>query len=128
MASANFPVGHFTHVFIDESGQAIEPEALIAVAGILTIDPGIHCGQLVLAGDPQQLGPILRSPIAQEYGLGKEKSLGDFTCDYMLDHFSSQEEVLTSFIKVYNKLKILSTITIIGRYYFKFSCEPVADS
>lgn len=71
MASANFPVGHFTHVFIDESGQAIEPEALIAVAGILTIDPGIHCGHLVLAGDPQQLGPILRSPMAQEYGLGK---------------------------------------------------------
>lgn len=70
LASANFPVGHFTHVFIDESGQAIEPEALIAVAGILTIDPGIHCGQLVLAGDPQQLGPILRSPIAQEYDLG----------------------------------------------------------
>lgn len=70
LASANFPVGHFTHVFIDESGQAIEPEALIAVAGILTIDPGVHCGQLVLAGDPQQLGPILRSPIAQEYGLG----------------------------------------------------------
>lgn len=99
MASANFPVGHFTHVFIDESGQAIEPEALIAVAGILTIDPGIHCGQLVLAGDPQQLGPILRSPIAQEYGLGKGKSLGDYTCDYMLDHFSFLEEVLASFIK-----------------------------
>ncbi|XP_061178747.1 putative helicase MOV-10 [Saccostrea echinata] len=70
LASANFPAGHFSHVFIDESGQAIEPEALIAIAGILTVDPGLNCGQLVLAGDPQQLGPILRSPIAQQYGLG----------------------------------------------------------
>ena len=58
-------------MFIDESGQAIEPEALIAIAGILTIDSETRCSQLVLAGDPQQLGPILRSPIAQEYGLGK---------------------------------------------------------
>ena len=71
LASANFPTGHFSHVFIDESGQAIEPEALIAIAGILTIDSETRCSQLVLAGDPQQLGPILRSPIAQEYGLGK---------------------------------------------------------
>ncbi|XP_078339905.1 putative helicase MOV-10 isoform X1 [Crassostrea virginica] len=70
LASANFPTGHFSHVFIDESGQAIEPEALIAIAGILTIDSETECSQLVLAGDPQQLGPILRSPIALEYGLG----------------------------------------------------------
>lgn len=78
LASANFPAGHFSHVFIDESGQAIEPEALISIAGILTVDPGLDCGQLVLAGDPQQLGPILRSPIAQQYGLGKCKQLIEF--------------------------------------------------
>ena len=30
--------GHFSHIFIDESGQAHEPEAIIPVAGLA--DPG----------------------------------------------------------------------------------------
>lgn len=73
LSSANFPTGHFSHVIVDEAGHAVEPELLIGVAGILNIDPHIPggCGQLVLAGDPQQLGPILRSPFAIKYGLGK---------------------------------------------------------
>ncbi|KAM5180413.1 helicase MOV-10 [Mantella aurantiaca] len=67
LASANFPSDHFTHVFIDESGHAVEPECVTAVAGILDVMKG---GQLVLAGDPKQLGPVLRSPLAIEHGLG----------------------------------------------------------
>ncbi|XP_064354277.1 helicase MOV-10 [Dromaius novaehollandiae] len=73
LASANFPPGHFTHVFIDECGHAAEPESVVAVAGILAAtDPDTNPGggQLVLAGDPQQLGPVLRSPLAAEHGLG----------------------------------------------------------
>ncbi|XP_056414270.1 helicase MOV-10 [Hyla sarda] len=67
LVSAQFPPGHFTHVFIDESGHAVEPECITAVAGILDVTEG---GQLVLAGDPQQLGPVLRSPFAIDHGLG----------------------------------------------------------
>ena len=71
IASANFPPGHFSHVFIDECGHATEPEALIALAGILESD---MCepdgGQVVFAGDPEQLGPVLRSPVAIKHGLG----------------------------------------------------------
>ncbi|XP_078595010.1 putative helicase MOV-10 [Branchiostoma floridae x Branchiostoma japonicum] len=66
LASANFPTGHFTHIFIDESGHAVEPEAVIPVSGLLSPELG---GQLVLAGDPKQLGPVLRSPVAIEHGL-----------------------------------------------------------
>jgi len=61
---------HFTHIFIDEAGHATEPETTIALAGLLD-KAKWEGGQVVLAGDPRQLGPIIRSPIAEEYGLGK---------------------------------------------------------
>uniref|UniRef100_A0A674N571 Mov10 like RISC complex RNA helicase 1 n=1 Tax=Takifugu rubripes TaxID=31033 RepID=A0A674N571_TAKRU len=58
-------VGHFTHVFLDEAGQATEPEALIPIAFISERD-----GQIVLAGDPCQLGPVIKSKIAAAFGMG----------------------------------------------------------
>ncbi|KAJ8047421.1 RNA helicase Mov10l1 [Holothuria leucospilota] len=60
--------GHFTHVFIDEAGQATEPEAMVVVALSVGRD-----GQSILAGDPCQLGPVLRSDLAKRFGL--EQSL-----------------------------------------------------
>lgn len=57
------PRGHFSHIFIDEAGQALEPEAMIAIrtmAGPRT--------NVVLSGDPRQLGPIVRSPVATKLG------------------------------------------------------------
>ena len=70
LVSAMFPRNHFTHIFIDEAGHATEPECIIPVADLL--DPNHpRGGQLVLAGDPKQLGPILRSPISVKYGLGE---------------------------------------------------------
>ncbi|KAM9596015.1 LOW QUALITY PROTEIN: helicase MOV-10 [Morphnus guianensis] len=73
LVSANFAPGFFSHVFIDECGQAVEPESMVAIAGLLTAmdqETNPNGGQLVLAGDPQQLGPVLRSPLAIEHGLG----------------------------------------------------------
>ncbi|NXM28746.1 SDE3 helicase, partial [Oxyruncus cristatus] len=73
LVSANFPPGFFSHVFIDECGHAVEPESVVAIAGLLTpMDEKTNPtgGQLVLAGDPKQLGPVLTSPLATEHGLG----------------------------------------------------------
>ncbi|XP_057401942.1 helicase MOV-10 isoform X2 [Balaenoptera acutorostrata] len=71
LVSAQFPIDHFTHIFIDEAGHSMEPESLVAIAGLMEVkeadNPG---GQLVLAGDPRQLGPVLRCPLTQKHGLG----------------------------------------------------------
>ncbi|KAF7656034.1 hypothetical protein LDENG_00046930 [Lucifuga dentata] len=66
LVAANIPLGHFTHMFLDEAGRPFETECLIPVAGLLNVE----CTQLVLAGDPKQLGPVVKSPIAMKYGLG----------------------------------------------------------
>lgn len=51
-------------VFIDEAAQACEPEVNCAI-GVL------NGSQIVLAGDPKQLGPFSSSKVAQDYGYGK---------------------------------------------------------
>ena len=63
LVSGEIPERHFTHMFIDEAGHSLQPECLVPLAGMFSTEtPG--GGQLVLAGDPQQLGPVLRSPVA----------------------------------------------------------------
>ncbi|KAJ9601053.1 hypothetical protein L9F63_000788, partial [Diploptera punctata] len=71
LVSGGIPAGHFSHLFIDECGQAVEPETLIPLAGLFGSkeDTGRLLGQWILVGDPKQLGPILRSPVAKKLGL-----------------------------------------------------------
>ncbi|XP_019329594.1 PREDICTED: RNA helicase Mov10l1 [Aptenodytes forsteri] len=57
-------LGHFTHVILDEAGQASEPESLIPIGLISEAN-----GQIVLVGDPKQLGPVIKSKIALAFGL-----------------------------------------------------------
>uniref|UniRef100_T1IYZ0 RNA helicase n=1 Tax=Strigamia maritima TaxID=126957 RepID=T1IYZ0_STRMM len=65
LVQAAFSTRHFTHVFIDEAGQSIEPESLIPLTGLIDCQQKGKSlgGTLVLAGDPRQLGPVLRSKI-----------------------------------------------------------------
>ncbi|XP_034452521.1 putative helicase mov-10-B.2 isoform X2 [Hippoglossus hippoglossus] len=78
LVTGGIPSGHFTHVFVDEAGHAVETESLIPLAGLLHA----QTGQVVLAGDPKQLGPILRSPFALKHGLGVS------LLQRMMTHFS----------------------------------------
>ncbi|KAH7924376.1 P-loop containing nucleoside triphosphate hydrolase protein [Leucogyrophana mollusca] len=73
------PRGHFSHIFADEAGQATEPEVMI---GINTMSD--NSTNIILSGDPKQLGPIIRSGVARELGLETsylERLMGTSTYD-----------------------------------------------
>lgn len=65
LAQFGITADHFDAVLIDEAGQATEPETLAAFAPVI----GTRT-QLVLAGDPMQLGPVIQSSFAEQHGLG----------------------------------------------------------
>lgn len=80
---AYLPASHaFSHVIVDEAGQATEPECLCSLSGALCESAapgslsaavsrgGLGAGRIVLAGDPHQLGPVLQSKEAAKAGLG----------------------------------------------------------
>ncbi|KAJ7096045.1 RNA helicase [Mycena epipterygia] len=56
--------GHFSHIFVDEAGQATEPEVMLPIKS--SADKFTN---VVLAGDNKQLGPIISSRIARSLGL-----------------------------------------------------------
>ncbi|KAA1476102.1 P-loop containing nucleoside triphosphate hydrolase protein [Dentipellis sp. KUC8613] len=58
------PRGHFSHIFVDEAGQATEPEVMIAVKTMADLKTNV-----ILSGDPKQLGPIIRSAVARKLEL-----------------------------------------------------------
>ncbi|KAH6904502.1 helicase MOV-10 [Coprinopsis sp. MPI-PUGE-AT-0042] len=60
---------HWTHLLIDEAAQGSEPELCISTSVVLPspehVGRGTFVPQLVLCGDPNQLGPIVTSEVAR---------------------------------------------------------------
>ena len=65
--SHDLPKGFFHFLAVDEAGQAFETEIVGTFGLLLDSTDG---GQLVLCGDPKQLGPIVHSDHAKSLGLG----------------------------------------------------------
>ncbi|XP_022719235.1 probable RNA helicase SDE3 [Durio zibethinus] len=68
--------GHFSHIFLDEAGQASEPESMVPIANLCRKETVV-----VLAGDPKQLGPVIFSKDADAFGLGKSYLERLFECE-----------------------------------------------
>ncbi|KIY70065.1 P-loop containing nucleoside triphosphate hydrolase protein [Cylindrobasidium torrendii FP15055 ss-10] len=69
---------HWTHLIVDEAAQGSEPELLIPLTVAMPFAPpdgrnvtsvGVDVPQLVLCGDPNQLGPMITSEKARVYEL-----------------------------------------------------------
>lgn len=106
-------LGHFTHIFIDEAGFCMESELIVAIAGNLDLAKT----QLVLAGDPKQLGPVIRSPFAKEYKLNislLERIMSNFQLYKRESDQEFNQEVITKLIKNYRShpdiLKVVSDL------------------
>jgi helicase MOV-10 len=66
LQNLNVPIGHFSHIVIDEAAQADEPLVMIPILSFSNTYTNI-----ILAGDSNQLGPTIKSPTAKRSGLGK---------------------------------------------------------
>jgi len=65
LQTLNVPRGHFSHIVIDEAAQAEEPLAMIPIMTFANADTNV-----ILAGDPNQFSPAIKSRIASSAGLG----------------------------------------------------------
>ncbi|KAJ6648786.1 putative helicase mov-10-B.2 [Pseudolycoriella hygida] len=71
LAQGNISKDHFTHLFIDECESAAETYTLIPIVGICSSSNSINAN-IILSGDPLQLGPIVRSNISKNMQLSEE--------------------------------------------------------
>lgn len=85
--------GHFSHIFLDEAGQASEPETMVPLSNLCRKDTVV-----VLAGDPMQLGPVIFSRDAEMYGLGKSYLERLFECKFYHD---GDENYVTKLVQNY---------------------------
>nr|XP_029731597.1 helicase MOV-10-like [Aedes albopictus] len=65
LVQAKIKEKHFSYVIVDECGSAKEITSLVAIGGLATCHDEIHAS-IVLAGDPKQLGPVIRNDYLKE--------------------------------------------------------------
>ncbi|GAA0156850.1 RNA helicase [Lithospermum erythrorhizon] len=85
--------GHFSHIFLDEAGQASEPETMVPLAHLYE-----ECTVVVVAGDPMQLGPVVYSKDAENLGLGKSYLERLFKCS---PYSEGNESYITKLVRNY---------------------------
>jgi helicase MOV-10 len=70
LATYGVPRGHFEVLCVDEAGHATEPEVVSVASTLMDFQrKDDRIGQLVLAGDPKQLGPVVTAPLCRKFGM-----------------------------------------------------------
>ncbi len=112
--------GHFTHVFVDEAGHSLEPEILSCIAKT-TKTLSSNPPAIVLAGDPKQLGPIIRSSTAKSFGL--EKSL----LERLYQRLETKEDsrIMTTLVQNYRSHKAI--LKLPSDRFYGGRLQPKAD-
>lgn len=76
----NCRIGHFTHVFVDEAGQASEPECLIPL-GLISEISGQVCILLPVTKSSNIFLPVFHGkPVCKMNCEGEESVLKDLIC------------------------------------------------
>uniref|UniRef100_A0A667Y207 RNA helicase n=1 Tax=Myripristis murdjan TaxID=586833 RepID=A0A667Y207_9TELE len=123
LVTLGIPEGHYTHIFVDEAGHAKETECIIPLAGLL--DP--KTGQVVLVGDPKQLGPIISSSLVKKYGMGSllDRLMKDFEIYKKNEHFKYNNHFITKLRKNYRSHPDI--LKIPNELFYDGELEPCAD-
>ncbi|KAI0048937.1 P-loop containing nucleoside triphosphate hydrolase protein [Auriscalpium vulgare] len=116
------PRGHFSHIFVDEAGQATEPEVMIAIKTMA--DPSTN---VVLSGDPKQLGPIIRSAIARRLQL--DVSYMERLMNLESDIYDEDDGHGTTIVKLTQNYRSHPAIlTFPNERFYNGDLEPCADA
>ncbi|XP_050460328.1 putative helicase MOV-10 isoform X1 [Cataglyphis hispanica] len=105
LCAVNFRENHFSYIIIDEASQAIEPEMLIPlmITNGKYEDERIESqAQIVIAGDPHQLGPVVRAKWSKHlFGISMlERLMND--CDpYKKQNGKYNPNYITKLVKNY---------------------------
>ena len=112
-------LGYFNRLFIDEASQASEPEVLVTLN---IVDPA-GC-KVVIAGDPFQLGPVVKSKEAEVMGMGVSMLERLMTCTIYNDK-PRDLRLITKLVQNYRSHKKL--IAIPSKLFYEGELEACSD-
>lgn len=112
LSTIGLPIGHFTHILIDEAAQAMECEAIMPLALAKA-----NKTRVVLAGDHMQLSPEVFSSFAQERKFNKSllERLYDLypagcSCKILLcENYRSHEAIISYTSDLFYEQKLLAS-------------------
>eukprot|EP01130_Rhizamoeba_saxonica_P000568 TRINITY_DN10536_c0_g1_i1.p1 TRINITY_DN10536_c0_g1~~TRINITY_DN10536_c0_g1_i1.p1 ORF type:complete len:581 (-),score=120.45 TRINITY_DN10536_c0_g1_i1:45-1661(-) len=112
----------FSHVFIDECGFSVEPETITSFAGLIN-----RKSKVILAGDPNQLGPIVRSGICKKnnFHISMLERIMNIPC-YTNNSGNYDNRVITKLVNNYRSHEKL--LELPSQLFYDNELKPCGDA